>query len=190
MTTLQIKNMVCDRCITTVRQILKEAGFTVQSVELGKAEIAEEPPSEKLESVSGKLEEQGFELIRDEESILVEKIKACLINYLDHLEEQEDPQNVSEYLAERLHHNYSYLSSHFSSETNTTVEKYLILLKIERVKELLSYRQMTLSEIAWKLNYSSVQYLSRQFKKITGLSVTDYNKASKSLRKPLDKLEE
>ena len=181
--------MVCDRCITTVQKILEEAGFTVKSVELGEGDIVEEPTSGQIESVSEELEEQGFKLIRDEESILTEKIKACLINYLDHLEEQEDPQNVSEYLSERLHHNYSYLSNHFSKESNTTVEKYLILLKIERVKELLNYRQLTLSEIAWKLNYSSVQYLSRQFKEITGLSVTDYNKASKSLRKPLDKLE-
>jgi AraC-like DNA-binding protein len=113
-----------------------------------------------------------------------------LIHYVQDLEENEEPPKVSAYLSEKLHQNYSSLSSVFSEQEETTIEKYVIYLKIERVKELLSYGEMTLSEIAWKLNYSSVAYLSSQFKQITGMSVTDYKKARDSFRKPLDGIEE
>lgn len=182
--------MVCDRCIMTVRDILEDCGYDVKSVELGQAEIDEEPESNELEVFADKLRNKGFELIRDEKDVLVEEIKTTLIEFIDYLEEQEDPRKASEYLSQHLHHNYSYLSSHFSKETNFTIEQYLIQLKIERVKELLSYQELTLSEIAWKLNYSSVQYLSNQFKKVTGETVSSFRKHLHAAdRKSLDAFE-
>lgn len=187
MALLRIKNMVCDRCITTVRDLIEEAGYEVCFVELGKAEITEDPSSEDIAGIARKLRSRGFELITEQQHALVEEIRARLIDYLDHIEAEEDPQKVSDYLAEQLHHNYSYLSSRFSTQTNYTIEQYLIQLKIERVKELLSYEELTLSEIAWKLNYSSVQYLSNQFKKITGETVSSFRQhLDTSGRRPLD----
>lgn len=187
--TLHIKNMVCPRCEMVVRQALEELGFEVMDVELGQAVVkGDEPVS--LDRVEEKLKEYGFELIRDRNRQLVEQIKTLLIRYIQESEQSEESPKLSEYLAKGLHQNYSSLSSAFSESQDTTIEKYAIHLKIERVKELLSYGEMTLSEIAYRLNYSSVAYLSNQFKQITGMSVTDYKKARDSFRKPLDGIED
>ncbi len=186
---LHIKNMVCPRCIMVVRETLEELGFNVFEVELGRA-VVEEGPTVTDEKVDEELKQYGFELIREKNQQLVEDIKTHLIRYVQELEQSEDAPKVSEYLSGRLHQNYSSLSSAFSGNEDVTIEKYLIHLKIERVKELLSYGSMTLSEIAYKLNYSSVSHLSNQFKKVTGMSVTDYKKARDSFRKPLDGIED
>ncbi|HLR33474.1 MAG TPA: helix-turn-helix domain-containing protein [Fodinibius sp.] len=187
MDTIMIKNMVCDRCISTVRKILEDLNYCVEDVCLGKAIIQEDLSEKDLSKIEEQLEESGFELIREPEAALVEEIKTQLIAYLQRLEESRgELAKMSEYLSEHLHHNYSDLSSRFSDYEETTVEQYFIHLKIERVKELLSYGEMTLSEIAYELNYSSVSYLSNQFKKVVGMSVTDYKKARNSFRKPLD----
>jgi len=183
-----IRNMVCPRCIMVVEDALKELGFDVQKVELGKAKV-ETNDSIGSEEVNKKLKEYGFELLESKNRQLVERIKTLLIKYIQDSEQEEEMPNVSEYLAENLHRNYSMLSSNFSEAEEITIEKYLIHLKIERVKELLSYGELTLSEIACRLNYSSVAHLSNQFKKITGMSVTDYKKARDSFRKPLDGIE-
>lgn len=180
--------MVCDRCISTVRKRLEEMGHRVESVQLGEAVVGEELSEAQLSSINQKLQEDGFELIREEEAALIEEIKTHLIAYVQRLEEEEEAPTLSEYLAGQLHRNYSYLSNQFSSYEGITVEQYVIHLKIERVKELLSYGEMTLSEIAYQLNYSSVAYLSNQFKKVVGMSVTDYKKARDSFRKPLDRI--
>lgn len=182
---MRIKNMVCPRCITVVRYTLKELGFEVHTVELGRAEVTPDDSISRRE-VDRRLREHGFELLRGREQELVERVKTLLIRYVQQLEAGEEAPKVSAFLADELHHNYSSLSSAFSENENTTIEKYLIHLKIERVKELLSYGELTLSEIAWKLNYSSVAYLSNQFKQVTGMSVTDYKKARDSFRKPID----
>lgn len=176
MKSLKVKNMVCDRCIMSVRKMLKDLGYEVHSVSLGKADVAENPEGDALVEIDQKLREQGFELIREGNKILVEQIKAELINYLQHIEGEEIPQKLSDFLAKNLHHNYSYLSNQFSKQEGITIERYFIHLKIERVKELLSYEEKTLSEIAWNLNYSSVQYLSNQFKKVTGETVSSFRK--------------
>lgn len=180
--------MVCDRCISTVRNRLETMGYEVESVQLGKAIVRKELSEAELSSIGQKLEGDGFELIREEEAALTESIKTQLIAYIQLLEEKKEPPILSEYLSGKMHRNYSSLSSHFSDYENITVEQYVIHLKIERVKELLSYGEMTLSEIAYKLNYSSVAYLSNQFKKVVGMSVTDYKKAKDSFRKPLDNI--
>lgn len=181
--------MVCDRCIMTVRYALEELGYEVREVSLGEAGIEETAGDEDLERINRKLQSYGFELIRKGSSALVEKIKSQLIRYREHIEESEDPEKLSDYLARHLHYNYSYLSNLFSKQEEITIEQYLIRLKIERVKELLTYEDLTLSEIAWKLNYSSVQYLSNQFKSITGETVSSFRKHMNSnSRRSLDAL--
>jgi YesN/AraC family two-component response regulator len=160
----------------TVRELLENAGFDVDSVSLGKAEIQEEPDRDQFHEIDQKLREKGFELIKQNSEVLTGEIKAHLIDYLNYIEDEDQPEKLSEYLSKQLHHNYSYLSSHFSDQENLTIERYFIHLKIERVKELLTYEEMTLSEIAWKLDYSSVQYLSNQFKKVTGETVSTFRK--------------
>lgn len=186
--TLHVKNMVCPRCVMVVRQTLEELGFKVVEVELGQA-VVQTDESIPLDQVEEKFKEYGFELIRGRHRQLVEQIKTLLIRYVQKSEHAEESPKLSNYLSKELHQNYSSLSSAFSESEDTTIEKYVIHLKIERVKELLSYGEMTLSEIAYRLNYSSVAYLSNQFKQITGMSVTDYKKARDSFRKPLDGIE-
>lgn len=186
--TLYIKNMVCPRCITAVRETLENMGFTVHTVTLGQAEVKKKPEI-LLSKVNEQLQKHGFELIQAKEQQLVEKIKTLLIMYVKKLEESDDVPKLSEYLTNHLHQNYSSLSSTFSKSEEITLESYLIHLKIERVKELLSYNELTLSEIAFKLNYSSTAHLSSQFKQITGMSPTDYKKAKDSFRRPLDGIE-
>ncbi|WP_142713853.1 helix-turn-helix domain-containing protein [Fodinibius sediminis] len=186
---LNIKNMVCPRCIMVVRDTLSEMGFMIEEISLGKA-VVRADDSVSMEQVDEKLKEYGFELIRGRHQQLVEQIKTLLIRYVKDLEHSEETPKLSDYLSANLHQNYSSLSSAFSEREETTIEKYLIFLKIERVKELLSYGEMTLSEIAYQLNYSSVAYLSNQFKQTTGMSVTDYKKASDSFRKSLDDVDE
>jgi AraC-like DNA-binding protein len=185
---LHIKNMVCPRCVTVVRNTLKDIGLEVEKVQLGQALIASNTDL-PVQKISKQLEKHGFELIQNRDQQLIEQIKKVLLQYLEELEELEENPKLSDYLAEQLHQNYSSLSALFSEQEEITIEKYVIHLKIERVKELLSYGEMTLSEIAYQLNYSSVAYLSNQFKQITGMSVTDYKKARDSFRKPLDGIE-
>jgi AraC-like DNA-binding protein len=187
-TTLHIKNMVCPRCITVVRETLENIGYTVREVELGKA-VVDGEPNISMSAVDEQLQNHGFELLQGKDQKLIEQIKALLIQYVQKLEESDEVPKLSDYLAEELHQNYSSLSSAFSQSEDITLEKYLIHLKIERVKELLSYNELTLSEIAYELSYSSVAHLSGQFKQITGMSVTDYKKAKDSFRRPLDGIE-
>ncbi len=182
---LYIKNMVCPRCIASVKEILAEQGLDVQDVKLGEAtvcgEVAEEP-------LAAALQAQGFELLKEKDEQLVDLIKTTLLQYQRDLEDDYQPITTSVYLAEKLTISYQHLSKVFSQHTQTTIEKYLIRLKIERVKELLSYGQLTLSEIASRLQYSSVQHLSNQFKKTTGVSVSGFKKNPQIARFPLDSL--
>lgn len=185
---LPIKNMVCARCVESVSGILTEMNLPVSSLELGLADIKRTLSENELQQLDQKLQGKGFELIFDRETELVNVVKSALIKYVEHLETERNPEKLSFFVSNHTDYNYSYLSKIFSDQTGDTIETYLIELKIERVKELLSYRRWTLSEIAWKLKYSSVQYLSNQFKKITGLTVTEYLKKGKSKRKALDQI--
>ncbi len=185
---LMIKNMVCPRCKMVVRDTLTQLGFSVHEVELGRA-VVEADEEVSPHSINEALQEFGFELIEGRDQQLAEQIKTLLISYVQQLEDEDETPKLSTYLAEELHQNYSSLSSTFSEIEDITIEKYFIHLKIERVKELLSYGEMTLSEIAHQLNYSSVAHLSGQFKQVTGMSPTDYKKARDSFRKPLDGIE-
>lgn len=134
-----------------------------------------------------KFVKKNFELIHKNHLALIEDVKANLIDYLKRIENEVDPLKLSAFLSEKLHRNYSYLSNRFSELEGTTIDQYMIQLKIERVKELLTYQEMTLSEIALRLNYSSVQYLSNQFKRVTGKTVNDFRlQMNETNRKSLD----
>jgi len=185
---LTIQNMVCDRCVESVRNIFIESDIPTDLVELGNVETTYSLSPGEMNKLSGQLENKGFSLIKDRDSELVAKIRVNLIKYINHLEKSSKPEKLSVFLSDKLHYNYSYLSKIFSDKTGGTVESHLIMLKIERVKELLGYRTFTLSEIAWRLKYSSVQYLSNQFKKVTGKTVTRYLGQERADRIAIDRI--
>ncbi len=187
-TILYIKNMVCGRCIKVVREELEHLGHEVRKVELGEVEVAGRKPPE-LEKIRTVLEKNGFELIEDKNAKLIEQIKLAILKLVQEDHAKNPMQSsYSSYLSEELGHDYHYLSSLFSSVENITIEQYTILQRIERVKELLRYRDLTLSEIAYKTGYSSVQHLSNQFRKVTGMTPSHFKDLRKSLRRPLDKI--
>jgi len=186
--TLYVKNMVCDRCIRIVKEELEKIDLDVRSITLGEVVIAanRKPDAAKIRSV---LEKNGFELIDDKKVKIIEQIKTLIINRVHHSDAGKSPAvNYSAYLAQKVGHEYHYLSGLFSSIENITIEKYIILQKIERVKELLVYNEMTLSEIAYQMGYSSVQHLSNQFKKVTGFTPSYFKIIKENKRKPLDKV--
>ncbi len=169
-----------------VSEVFSALGLEPVHVELGKVELAE-PPEIDLNEIDFRLQDKGFEILQEPEEQLVDQIKASLIEFV-RISEADRKQRVSTFLQQKLHRDYSTLSKVFSKRENITIERYLILLRIERVKELISYGQMTLSDIAFRLGYSSSQHLSAQFREVTGMTVTDYKKTRQSLRKPLDRL--
>ena len=182
---INIKNMVCNRCIMVVSQIFNEAGIKVENIQLGKVKTTKEVDADKLDQINEKLKTVGFEIINDSKRRLIENIKTATIDYVyDH--EGEHKINFSEYLVDKLHLDYPYLSTLFSSVEGTTIEKHLIQLKIERVKELLVYDEKTLSQIAWELGYSNVAHLSGQFKKVTGFTPSYFKKLGEQKRKSLN----
>lgn len=185
--TLHIKNMVCNRCIMVVKSQLEQLGLYPLSVELGIATLPGEITDEVYRKVKAALEPFGFELIDDKKSQTIEQIKDAIIE-LVHYNDNGLKVNLSDYLSSKLNRDYSALSKLFSEVTNTTVEKYLIAQKIERAKELLVYGELSLNEIADKLNYSSAAYLSSQFKSVTGLTPSYFRKIKENKRKPLDEI--
>lgn len=184
---IYIKNMVCNRCRMVVRNELEQRGLEPLTVELGEAELKNELSDAGKKELGEALHQLGFELIDDKKSRLIERIKTIIIE-LVHQKNSEMNTNLSELLAEQLHHDYHYLSNLFSEVEGSTIEKYFIAQKIERVKELLVYDELSLSEIAYQLNYSSVAYLSSQFKKVTGLTPSYFKNIKGIKRKPLDEV--
>lgn len=180
--------MVCNRCIRVVNEELNQIGYSVNSIKLGEVQINESLDDSDIEKIRKILNENGFELIDDRKSRLINRIKTLIIEYIHYDGEKPVYVNLSEYLAKELDHDYSYLSNLFSSVEGLTIEKYLILQKIEKVKELLVYNELSLSEISYQLGYSSVQHLSNQFKKITGLTPSHFKKIGRGRRNPLDKV--
>lgn len=186
---IYIKNMVCNRCIKVVKDEFEKLGIKIKNISLGEVETEKPLTKVKLNDVKKILEENGFELVTSRKARIVEKIKSIIINAIFHNETlQISKKNFSELIEEEIGLDYNYLSSLFSSIEGITIEQYIILQKIERVKELLKYDELSLSEIAYKLGYSSVQHLSNQFKKITGFSASDFRKLTQNTRKPLDKI--
>ena len=184
-TTFYIKNLVCTRCIMAVEQVLAQLHLTPLHVELGKAVVQEEPSPEVLARLRAELETLGFELLDDRRMQLIEQVRTAVVE-LVHYRNNDLRVNLSDYLTERLHHEYSALSKLFSEVTGTTIEKYFIAQKIERVKELLVYDELSLGEIADLLNYSSTAHLSAQFKSVTGMTPSRFKQEKRNLRRPLD----
>ena len=186
---IHIKNMVCDRCIMAVENLLNDSGINYKSVKLGEVELVHNQLADNArQTLEADLENIGFALIDDKKSQIIETIKTKIID-LVHRTDGQSVQKLSVVLATELNYDYNYLSNLFSSIEGITIEHYYIQQRIERVKELLVYNELTLSEIGAKMGYSSVAYLSSQFKKVTGLTPSHFKKLRGSnLRKPLDKL--
>jgi len=180
--------MVCPRCIETVEQVLTDSGFKVTGIKLGEAEIDKTPSTEQMEALSAALQKRGFELLIDKKSRMVGQIKSEIIRLVHHNNDEILNINLSNHIVDLIGADYSSISHLFSSEEGITIEKFTILQKIEKVKELISYGELTTSEIAFKMGYSSAAHLSKQFKKITGLTPGQYKNQSDKQRKPLDRI--
>lgn len=179
--------MVCHRCKLAVDNELQQSGYHPQQIELGEVIIEEELNHQQLEALDSRLRHLGFELIDDRKARLVEKIKNVIIQLVHHSDDTLTV-NLSSYLADQLHYEYNYLSNLFSEAEGTTIEKYYISQKIEKVKELLIYDELTLSEIAYRMGYSSVAYLSSQFKKETGLTPSHFKHVRDNKRRNIEEL--
>jgi AraC-like DNA-binding protein len=170
-----------------VQNELDKLGLDVKNIKLGEVTLDKEPTTDEKNKLDKALILLGFELIDDKKSRVIEKIKNVIIDLVHH-QDNNTKTNLSDVLSSQLHHDYNYLSNLFSEVEGTTIEKYFIAQKIEKVKELLVYDELSLSEIAFRLNYSSVAYLSNQFKKVTGLTTSYFKQIREDKRKPLDKV--
>ena len=182
--TLYVKNMVCDRCIRVVTQELGGLGLDIRSVTLGEVTLTGAQRDLPVDRIRTTLEENGFELIEDKKARLIEQLKLAILRLVR--EPGDRKLKYSAYLSNALGLDYHHLSSLFSSVENITIEQYIIRQRVERAKELLKYGELTLSEIAYALNYSSVQHLSNQFKHVTGLTPTQFKRMTTNMRNPLD----
>lgn len=187
MSTLFIKNMVCNRCILVVQNEMDKLGLVVKNMTLGEVLLEKDLTTEERVAVESALVPLGFEVIDDKKSRIIEQIKNVIIDVV-HYQDNDVKTNLSDILSEKLQHDYNYLSNLFSEVEGVTIEKYFIAQKVERIKELLVYDELSLSEIAHRLNYSSVAYLSNQFKKVTGLTPSHFKQIRDEKRKPLDKV--
>jgi AraC-like DNA-binding protein len=177
--------MVSARCKTAVKDELKKMGLHFMPVELGEVEIMEVISEEQLQELRTNLLVLGLELMDDKRAVLIEKIKTIVIEMIHHTNEGLKV-NFSHFLSEKLDHNYNYLANLFSEVQGCTIEQFIILHKIERIKELIIYDELNITEIAWKMNYSSVQHLSNQFKKATGLSPSHFKQLKDKRRSPIE----
>ena len=179
--------MVSNRCKMAVKEELKKLGLHFIVVELGEVEIMEKISAEQRALLQEGLVNSGLELMDDRRSVLIERIKNVIIQMVHHSEE-EIRVNFSHYLSEKLNHDYTYLANLFSEVQGTTIEQFIIAHKIERIKELIIYGELNITEIAWKMNYSSVAHLSNQFKKMTGLSPSHFKKLKDKRRSPIEEV--
>jgi AraC-like DNA-binding protein len=177
--------MVCIRCKMVVKAELSKLGIGFKTVELGEVEIDENISTEQRDQLKIALLKSGLELMDDKKSVLIQKIKNVIVELVHY---SEEPLNIkfSEYLSQKLDHDYTYLANLFSEVQGTTIEKFFIAHKIERVKELLVYNELNLTEIAFQMHYSSVAHLSSQFKKVTGLTPSHFKQLKDKRRSMLD----
>lgn len=183
-----IRNMMCSCCIRLVKEDLTRLGVTVLDVKLGEATVIYNPEKISKNQIDDVLQDLGMELISNRDEILVEQIKQTVIELVHYMNNVDSIVRKSEYLVEKMGRSYQTLSKLFSKVEPITLEKYIILQKIERVKELLVYDELTLSEIAYQMGYSNVAYLSSQFKKVTGLTPSYFKQVKENKRKPLDEV--
>ncbi len=182
---LHIKYMVSNRCKMAVKEELKKLGLHFIVVELGEVEIMEKISPQERELLKAALLAWGLELMDDRRSVLIERIKNVIVEMVHH-SDVEIRVNFSHYLSEKLNHDYTYLANLFSEVQGTTIEQFIIAHKIERIKELIIYGEHNITEIAWKMNYSSVAHLSNQFKKMTGLTPSHFKQLKDKRRSPIE----
>ncbi len=188
-TTLLVKNMVCQRCILAVENILLTSAVSVKKVSLGEVLIGRKLSGEEKDWIARELSLLGFELMDNQKTILIEKIKQIIIKRArNEVDENKNGRKLSHLIATSLHHEYTYLSSLFSSVEGRTIEKYFIEQRVEKVKELLVYDELTLSQIAYLFDYSSTAYLSNQFKKVTGFNPTAFKLTYRDSRQSLSNI--
>ena len=186
---LFVKNMVCRRCILAVEDVLKNSGISFEKVIIGEIHLPESLNSRQNDLLRTNLVKIGLELIDNRVSGMIEKIKNLVIKKArNEVDEKDKKIKLSSFLSKHLHHEYTYLSSTFSAVEGRTIENYFIEQRIEKVKELLVYNEMTLSEIAFEMEYSSVAHLSNQFKKTTGLTPSHFKQVGSTKRKLLDQV--
>ena len=179
--------MVSNRCKMAVKDALKKLGVHFILVDLGEVDIMENINEAQRNELKSMLLNSGLELMDDKRSMLIEKIKNVIIEMVHHKEEAIKV-NFSDYLSEKLNHDYTYLANLFSEVQGTTIEQFIIHHKIERIKELIIYDELNITEIAWKMNYSSVAHLSNQFKKVTGLSPSHFKQMKNKRRSPIEEI--
>lgn len=177
--------MVSNRCKLAVKEEIRKLGLHFIMVELGEVEVMEDLTSEQLQSLKEGLHASGLELMDNKRAILIEKIKHIIIEMI-HYEDVLIKTNFSDFLSNKLHYNYTYLANLFSEIQGSTIEQYIIAHKVERIKELIIYDELTITEIAWKMNYSSVAHLSNQFKKVTGLSPSHFKNLKNKRRSTIE----
>ncbi|MEP7317223.1 MAG: AraC family transcriptional regulator [Panacibacter sp.] len=183
---LYIRNMACESCKIVVKEELEKLGFKPVKVDLGEVDIEEKLSEKEQHQLNISIKKAGLELVKYKKGILTDKIKGCIIDYVDNINRIKN--NLSDYLSNKLNYDYAYLSSYFSAMQAITIEQYTIALKIERAKEMLLLDDLTLTQIADKLNYSSVAHLSSQFKKVSGLPPTHFKKLKAIRRKTIQQL--
>jgi AraC-like DNA-binding protein len=179
--------MVSNRCKMAVKEVLTNLGLHFIVVDLGEVDIMENISPEQREQMKTALLASGLELMDDKRAILIEKIKNTVVEMVHHADEMIKT-NFSDYLSAKLSHNYTYLANLFSEVQGTTIEHFIIAHKIERIKELIIYDELNITEIAWKMNYSSVAHLSNQFKKATGLTPSHFKKLKIKTRNPIEEI--
>lgn len=185
---LSIKNMVCNRCILVVKQELERNNLIAETIQLGEITFENDLSEEQLLILKKGLSGHGFEILDDRKSMIIEKVKNIIVSIIHNANDFDVKRNFSDIIDEQIPIDYNYISSIFSATEGLTIEQFIILQRIERVKELLVYNELSLSEIAYKLGYSNVQHLSTQFKKITGLTPSHFKLIKENKRKSLDQL--
>lgn len=179
--------MVSNRCKIAVKDALKKLKLHFVVVDLGEVDIMENINEEQRAQLKLELFNSGLELMDDKRAMLIEKIKNVIIEMV-HYSEEAIKVNFSDYLSEKLNHDYTYLANLFSEVQGITIEQFIIIHKIERIKELINYGELNITEIAWKMNYSSVAHLSNQFKKVTGLSPSHFKQMKDKRRNPIEEI--
>ncbi|MAD50217.1 MAG: AraC family transcriptional regulator [Flavobacteriales bacterium] len=182
---VHIKNMVCQRCIDVVLEIFERLNIEITNITLGKVQIKSDLERTIKKKLINELSLRGFELLSNTQIILVNEIKTIIIEFI-HYSENISNDKLSEILTQKLNYSYDYLSHKFSEIENKSIERYVILQKVEKVKELLKYNELTLKEIVYQLNYSSISHLCSQFKKETGLTTTQFKTSNTLKRHKLD----
>lgn len=179
--------MACESCKIFVKKALEELDISAEKIELGEIETKEDVTDDDKKKLNNKIKKAGLELLEKKHGVVIEKIRTVIIDYVYNSDEKSDI-NFSELLSKKLNYNYGYLANFFSEVEATTIEQYMISLKIERIKELIILEEFTLKEISYKLHYSSVAHLSNQFKKVTGLSPTHFKKLKEKRRITIQEL--